>query len=260
MHVVQVITAIHDRYLSALPNSRQTLLEIYHWSQAVILFNRRLSSPIQESDFDALWSAAFLMGDIAFASIEASKPEEAWPLKHPEPCDLEWLRMSVGKMAIWDIAKPLRHKSIFHTIADKDKTGHPASAVITSRIFGIPFTFNQLCGLNDLSTAYNNPYYTAVHALAPLLDIECDQSTIGRFLSFVNYMQPEFQGLLERKDPRALLLLAYWYAKVCHSLWWIARRAKLECQAICLYLERYHRNIATHELLQFPRMRCKFVA
>jgi hypothetical protein len=63
-------------------------------------------------------------------------------------------------------------------------------------------------------------------------------------------MQPHFKGLLERKDPRALLLLAYWYAKVSGSLWWMTRLAKLECQATCLYLERhYARETAIQELL-----------
>lgn len=164
-------------------------------------------------------------------------------------------------MAIWNIANPLRPDSIFHTIADKDETGNLSSTTTTSWIIGVPSAFIQLCGLDNLSTADDNSYYTAVHALVPLLNIECDQSTIGRFLSFVSYMKPEFQGLLKRKDPRALLLLAYWYAKVCHSLWWIARRAMLECQATCLYLERYHASeTAIQELLQFPRMRCGLVA
>src|SRR6516162_9499846 len=128
MHVVQTITAIHDRYLSTLPNSRKTITEVYHLSRAAALFNQKLSAPIQASDRDALWATAALLGTIAFSSIEASKPEEAWPLKHPEPSDLEWLKMSESKAVIWNITNPLRPDSIFHTIADEYKTGYLAAA------------------------------------------------------------------------------------------------------------------------------------
>jgi hypothetical protein len=34
------------------------------------------------------------------------------------------------------------------------------------------------------------------------------------------------------------------------------RRATLECQAICLYLERYSTDGKILELLEFPRTRC----
>lgn len=257
MHVVQTMTAIHDRYLSASPNSRQTITEVYHLSRAAALFNQKLSTPLQPPDRDAVWAAAALLGNIAFSSIEASKPEEAWPLAPPKPSDLEWLRMCESKAVIWNITNPLRPDSVFHILADDFETSSLASAATTSSIEGIPPAFIQLYSLDNSSTADNSPYYAAVHGLAPLLRIECNQSTIGRFLLFMSHMQPDFRRLLEQKDSRALLLLAYWYAKASHSVWWIERRARLECQAICLYLERYHAGeTAVQELLQFPKMRC----
>ena len=257
MHGVQTLTAIHDRYLSASPNLRQTNTEVYHLSRAAALFSRQLSAPVEPPDRDALWTTAVLLGAITFASIEASTPEEAWPLRQPEPSDLEWLRMSDSKAAIWNITNPLGPDSIFHTLADQYKTDYLVSAASRSGIEGIPSVFMQLYGLDNSSTAETSPYYAAVHALAPLMRIECDQSNFLRFLSIIGQMQPEFKRLLEQKDPRALLLLAYWYAKVCHAVWWVERRAILECQATCLYLERHHAGeTAIQELLPFPKMRC----
>jgi len=261
MHVVQTVTAIHERYLSTPFNPRPSITEVYHWSRAAALFHQKLSLPVQPLDRDALWATAILLATGAFSWIEASKPEEAWPLKRPEPSDLEWLRMSDGKMAIWDITDPLRPDSIFHSLTG-DYQVHFVHLVATrSGIGGIPSAFIQLYGLDNWSTADNNPYYAAVYTLASLFPIKCDQSTIGQFLSFIIHMKPDFKRLLEQKDPRALLLLAYWYAMVCHSMWWLTRRATLECQATCLYLERYHAGeIAIQELLQVPKMQCGLVA
>ena len=258
MHVVQTITAIHDRYLSESPTSRHTITEVYHWSQAAALFNQKLSAPVQSFDCDALWVTAVLLCSTIFSSVDASSPEEAWPLKPSEPSDLEWMRMICGKMVIWNLTNPSRPDGLFNALAVNHECWGPSS---TDELEGISPAFVQLYGLENPSTAYNNPYHTAVHALAPLLHIECNQTTVPKFVQFICDLQPNFKDLLEQKDPRALLLMAYWYAKMCQSIWWAVRRARLECQAICLYLERYYLyETAIQEMLYFPKMRCGLAA
>ena len=259
MHVIHTVTAIHDRYLYSSPKSRQTTTEAYHWSQAATLFNKKLSSPVQPFDRDAVWATAVLLCSTIFSSVEASDPEEAWPLKCPESSDLEWLRMLCGKLVIWDLTDPTRPDSAFHALADMHQSWDLSS--IGSELESIPPAFIQLCGLENPSTACDNPYRAPMRALAPLLHIECNQSTVPNFLSFICGLQTDFKRLLEQKDPRALLMLAYWYAKICQSLWWTVRRAKLECQATCLYLERYHASeTAIQEMLYYPKIRCGLVA
>ncbi|KAK9483512.1 hypothetical protein V1527DRAFT_498343 [Lipomyces starkeyi] len=209
-----------------------TRAEVYHFSLAAALFNRKLSTPLQPSDRDALSATAALLGVIAFSCLETSTPEEAWPLKTPAHSDLQWLKMVEGKNTIWKVADPLRLNSSVFRALDHDLS-FPAST--SSGIENIPSAFIQIY----------------VSKIPPLLHIECVQSIIPRFLSM----------LLEQKDSRALVLLAYWYAKVCHLQWWIARRALLEYQAICLYMEKHHAgDTATQELVQFPKMRCKLFA
>jgi hypothetical protein len=165
--------------------------------------------------------------------------------------------MCEGKKTIWKFADSLGYDSVFHAVAEELRAMvTPTSCGIKS----IPSAFIPLCGLDDSSTTKNNPYHTTMHDLAPLLHIKCVQSTLPKFFSFVSYMQPEFRMLLEQKDSRALLLLAYWYAKICHSQWWVARRALLECHATCLYLEKHHAGeTAIQKLLQFPKMRGELV-
>jgi hypothetical protein len=258
MHAVQTITATHDRYLSASTSPRQTVTEVYHLSRTAALFNQKLSTPIQPRDRDAFWATAALLGTIAFSWIDAATPEEAWPLRPAEPSDLEWLRMSESKATIWNMTNPLRPDSVFHVLKDDFRSdGFISHAIPGSGIAGLPEAFVRLCGLDEMSTGDSSLYYAAVHTLALLLEVECEQATVVRFLGFICHMQPAFKRLLELKDPRALLLLAYWYAKVCRAVWWLEWRAVMECRATCLYLERYHaEETAVLELLLFPKMRC----
>lgn len=69
MHLVQAITAIHDRCLSAQVNIKQTMTETYHWAKEAAMVNNKLSTPVQPCDCDALWAAAVLLGVIAIESV-----------------------------------------------------------------------------------------------------------------------------------------------------------------------------------------------
>jgi len=256
MHVIQTVTAIHDRYLLEPPNSRRTTTEVYHWFRAAALLNEKLSAPIQPSDRDALWGTASIMGIITCSSFEGASPEDAWPLKPPDPSDLGWIRMAHGKSAIWDATDPLRPDSLFSSLGGTCGGGYFPS-VHKVCIEHVPSAFVQLCGLTESSTKENNPYHDPVQSLTALLYIDCDRSTLMEFFSWISIIRSHFKLLLENKDPRALLLLAYWFAKVCRAMWWVERRAVLECQATCIYLERHCADDkAIMDLLQFPKIRC----
>ena len=268
MHIIQTLTAIHDRYLANAPVSTRYIADIYyHWSAGLSLFNKKLSSPIQDSDRDALWSAAAISGIVAFASIEATKPEDAWPLKPPDDSDLEWLRMSQGKSAVFTLTNPLRPNSLFHSIlkkyyarAGQHEPVHGISASVGAPLIGptleyLPWQFASLYELDTPNDS--NVYYVMLLTLGKLMPLQCCRETIVKFLSFLGQVDPAYNNLLVVKDHRALLLLAYWYAKVCKtSAWWMDRRATIECQAICLYLERFSTDLVVHELLDFPRSKC----
>lgn len=255
MHAVITMTARHDRFLSAPPNSEETTIETYHLHQSAALFNQKLSTPIQPSDRDAVWATAIILGTIAISSIAASTLEETWPLKPPSPSDLQWLKFSDGKKAIWAIIDPFRPDSVFHTVATEYQTisqsSHPHSVNPSPQDPLIKSPLFALCNITDsTSTPDSNPYHSAAHTLVALQPIPCTSSTILKFLAFITHMHPAFISLLERKDPRALLLLACWYSKVCRYQWWIARRALWECRAICVYLERWcGDDVAIRELL-----------
>ncbi|OBT55184.1 hypothetical protein VE04_05854 [Pseudogymnoascus sp. 24MN13] len=257
MHLVQAITSLHDRHFSGQPNKRQIAAESYHLSRAAAQFNRKLSEPLAPADRDAVRAAGGLIGWIVFCSIDAKQASEAWPLAPSKPSDLEWIRMNDAKALLWGITDPMRADSMFSIMSTEYAAGmHKTS----STDIDIPPAFSRLYGLDDHESE-SGPYAVAVRALVALLPVECDRQNYVTFFLFQGHMQPAFRDLLAQRDARALLLLAYWYAKICQSVWWLERRATLECQAICLYLERYHDgDTEIQELLHYPRMRCGMLA
>jgi hypothetical protein len=234
---------MHDRYLGTESSIRQSTAIAFHWSRGAALLNNKLSANIDPSERDALWACAGLLGALAFSSIEAKTPEQAWPLKPSSLSDLDWLKMSEGKKEIWKIADPLRADSVFHPmVPDFLQYASPNSSSSSgSELQKLPNELIYLCRLNDTSMQNTNPYLASASFIAHTIDIECSTHNVGMFLSFFGCMHPHFKQLLGQRDPCALLLIAYWYVKMCQcQQWWIWRRASLECQAICRYLTLYH--------------------
>jgi hypothetical protein len=249
MQIILAMTLMHDRHIAGFADTPQSVAEAYHHYQGTAMIKRKLTDH-DPHERDALCAAAALLGALSFANIDARTYEEAWPLKAPSESDLDWLSMTGGKMVVWKLVDPMREGSVIQEAWQQAGLLKPSELGLSS----CP-TFIELNSLMDGALGEDNVHQNAASALMPLLAIECNHSTIAKFMSFVCHTEPEYRQLLGQKDPLALLLLAYWYAKMCqYKQWWIQPRAVLECQAICVYLENYHRDEnRIQSLLHFPR-------
>ena len=248
-----LVTSLHDRYLSAEQLPGLSLTETSHWDQSISQFKWKMSGPIQPSERDALWVTSAVLATISFHT-HATSPEEVWPLAPSSSLDLNWLKLSDGKRAVWKITNPLREDCALRMLAIE----HSSVARIAFAAPGLerlPADLLILCGLDNMSNVGDNPYFTAVATLAQAWNTDCLQTIFLNFFCFITVLGPGYRELLERKEERALLLLAYWYAKVSQThCWWAMRRAKLECKAICIYLDQYARQeTLIQQLLQYPR-------
>jgi hypothetical protein len=259
-HIVFTITLMHDRYLSEDPWQPPTTEETFHHYHGTAMFNKMLSKPLEHSEKDAMWAAAALLGAITIAAVDAKTPEESWPLKEDDPNDLDWLRMSDGKKEVWRLANPMREDSIWRPALsyefDKDPTPQARRPELDCLF---PF-LERLYNYDSASPNTEDPYHTATSIIVRLLPIQCTHSTILYFLAFIGHMEPHFKDMLHQKDDKALLLLAWWYAKMLdYPAWWHQRRAMLECKAICIYLgRRYVPYTDIGRLLDYPKMMCGF--
>ena len=238
MHGSLAVALAYDRHLNSSSGNHQTLDECYHWSQSTILLSKRMTKPIEAKDKDPIWGTTAAMAILSFTSPDARTPEESWPLKHSEGSDLDWLRMSEGKMSLWSILNPLRPDSLFHALADTYALMQ--SPLPVAGIEGIPAGLIALCSLQSSSTAESNPYFHGAHALSRSLCLPDKEITTAQVQFFMRVIHGPFKDLLQRKDSIALLLLYMWYRKSSRSIWWIELRARVECPAICSYLRMHH--------------------
>lgn len=248
MHASLAVALTYDRHLNNSLGCHRTVEECYHWSQSTVLLNRRLRGPVETKDKDPIWGTAAALAILTFSSPEACTPEESWPFKSSDPSDLDWIRMSNGKMSLWHMVNPLRPDSIFSIMS---ATYAQMNSPLPERGIGdIPEALAAVCHLQDSSTAENNPYFYAAHAVSQTLDLPDSEITTGQSQIFMRCINGRFKDLLLQRDPTALLLLYLWYRKESRSIWWIELRARVECPSIRLYLQVYHKgNDAVQALL-----------
>jgi hypothetical protein len=246
MHGILAMTAAHDRYLGAQPTPSCLIREAYHSSQCTVLFRHWLSQTIEEEQKDALWATGVALAILAFSSINVSSFEQAWPLKSSDPSDLQWVRLKSSDKALWHLANPMRPGSAFRGMSE---TFSHNQRLPTRGMGSVSIGLVKLCGLDESSTAENNPYFGFVHALSRILDVPLGEASLGQIFMVVGIIPKALRTCLEQRDPVALALLYLWYTRAHESRWWIDHRARYELPALRTYLQRYHRDNDTIQAL-----------
>jgi hypothetical protein len=243
MHMVLSLTLMHDAHLAPANSdisTQYTRSALQHWNTATTLFNRALFRPIAPESRDALWATAALVGVSVFAYVETPDAEQSWPLKPSDPNDLDWLRLSEGKKAVWKIADPTRPDSVFSEMSkDGDYNVVPAW-VQENDVSSIPEDVRRLFNITESSTIKNNPYHLPTLILTRLQVLVPSHQNVLNFLYFLGYMSADFRNLLEIKDPRALLLLGWWFKRLERGeMWWLKKRAEVGSKGIETWLEKW---------------------
>lgn len=248
MHTSLAVAFTYDRYMHGTIHSGRTLEECFHWHRGTALLSERLQKPIKPQDKDAIWGTSAALAIMTVSSPDARSPDQAWPLRRQCSADFEWLGMINGKMSLWSVFDPLRPDSIFRTLTT---TYAQMSSPLPERgTNGIPAALASLGKLHHDSTPESNPYFLATHAVSQLLLIPDHEVSLGQIPVFTRTIRGSFEILLKGKDPAALLLLYLWYCKASRGTWWIELRARVECPAIRLYLQSYHKDDAViHAIL-----------
>ncbi|KAK2592541.1 hypothetical protein QQS21_009756 [Conoideocrella luteorostrata] len=261
LHIFLVLSQLHDMHEKSTTTThippRRSLA--FHWYHGTALFHQMLSKAsaapaLSSSERDALWIAAAMLGTAAFAYLGSLDPHRAWPLKDHSPDDLDWLKMGSGKKAVWELTDPTRSDSMFSRMSAQQTRDPPPDGHTPVRPHTLPALFYSVFELGHQSTAENNPYHVAASLISQLLPSEPTPLTVHRFLSFLSQIDPRYQALLGQKDPRAMVLLLYWLAKmVAYPAWWTKRRALYEGLAICIYIERhYAKDAELMQLVAYP--------
>lgn len=238
MHMVLAISCAHQRRLGI---ETSPIAEATHWEQGLRLHRNNLATlkPGQSKrSWDAIVATTFLTIMYTF-SLDDDLPSNSL-LGSDEAFEHAMAPMqAIGGVSSLFYLFPdeLDPHSTWGPIMlgtdDQDRT-------FTSEepgIVGMPRAFVELCELDEASTVENNVYHRIVRCLTPLLHLPPSSENFATLFAFMGRGWRDLKSLMPQKDPRALLLLSYWFSMLGQiDQWWVKKRAQTECNAIVAYL------------------------
>jgi hypothetical protein len=157
------------------------------------------------------------------------------------------MKIGEGKRHLWRIADPTREDSVFRAVLTR-KHGPcptPPKWMEGNDVSLVPEKVKTAFGITSHSSQENNVYHLPVLILSRIQHLRLSHGNVLDFLYFTAFITPEFIVLLEKKDPKAVFLLGWWYT-MCQdgTLWWMTRRAKVEGEAFRIWLERADKRLS----------------
>ena len=259
MHMLLAVSSAHMKRLalaSSTPKSRQILAmaEAKHWQHGLSLYRAALATPAtrNQQDIDALISTTFLSVIFTFA-LEDRVDAHSFETDFDKSVNHALTPMAAGSGIIalgqvTGIQTSIAWMPVLRNSNDRKGTYTSQSSCIE----GVSPTILQFCGVNEHSTAVNNEYYRILQMLGPLLQLERGIRHFTKLVAFGGRSVHLFRPLLQKRDPKALLLLSYWFALLRQlDQWWLNIRVRSTCCAIVTYL-RTIADPTMHALLSFP--------
>ncbi len=148
--------------------------------------------------------------------------------------------------------QPKLAQSVMIDQCDKDQPSYLKSVPEYSENLATVERLERFCSVDKRATTLEGVHDTALNSLRHLMLSEVGGSMIATYFFFTRGFDSRFISLIERKDPKALLLLCYWYAMgVRIGQWWMVDSAKLDGMKLLNFL-REHPSTDIQGLLKFP--------
>ncbi|KAH8881802.1 hypothetical protein GQ53DRAFT_466576 [Thozetella sp. PMI_491] len=241
--------------------SAQSGTQKYHVAGAVY-YNCSLEAytaaleSIGSEDHDAIFACSLLLSMIAFNNLSASSESDEFPGKNIPVLHIAELRSMHGFHVLQKV--PGLQSKIDHSVwrplilrCGTNALDPPISMAEHFKSRAIMDGLERLCGSDAEAKGVTNAYGGTLNALHRLMLCEVGYEMIGPFFCFTKSLNA-LSTLLEIKEPRALLLLCYWYAIAIRiDQWWIHNSARSEGLKLLSVL-RHHPSPHIQGFLGFP--------
>ncbi|PLB48593.1 putative C6 transcription factor, partial [Aspergillus steynii IBT 23096] len=239
LHAMLAVASTHQANL--MPgDSQQNVVATRFRQVAAHMYRGKLQDPITRANMDVLLTTCMLIAMFSFSAPNV-RPRDSW-IFSDDPGALNWLLIQGGLACLIDCIKPWMDESIWrdaflvssaYELYDDHRMGRE----------DLDAGLADLCDISDTTTEETNPYHWPLRMLSPLLRVPVSKLEASRVSSFMGRLPPEYLRLVRAKEPRALLLLAYWLGVMC--------------SALCMYLEASD-DRRVLELLDFPASACGY--
>ncbi|KAK4550274.1 hypothetical protein LTR36_003241 [Oleoguttula mirabilis] len=258
LHAILAYSASHLRHLHP-EVKKYSIAATMHFTRSLQAYSSQLVYEVESGNANALLSASGLLAKLSFINTPVMSAEAAG--SDPVPA---WIRSMQGVKTI--IQTPNLRRDLEEGILSVVVQHYNRPADSEAGIIDISNTqlgavairvLRELC---DVGTGDGvvNPYTSVMARLEQLMLTLPTHDKVDQYLAFIATLEPSFIDLLKRMEVRALIILAYWCARLSLiQQWWTGPSAKAECHRICAHLSTNNDPIV-QALLRLPNSFCGF--
>ncbi|KAJ5436034.1 Aflatoxin biosynthesis regulatory protein [Penicillium cf. griseofulvum] len=256
MHAIIASATTH--LCTLLPDNKEyRLAEAYHWQQTINQYSTEFSKNITRQNMDQLYSTCMMVSMHSFLR-ETFNPHTSFVFT-TDPTALNWLQLQAGLRYLLNRTLPWLPQSIWWTLFMESRDLALNFEDKRPGRVGLDPDLADLCGIEDDSTVESNPCLWPLRMLMGLLPFERTTESLKVYNTWMGRLESPFYECLLRKEPAALVLLAWWLGLMCYvEEWWVEMRVRSECTAICMFLEDSCDPLVL-KLLEFPASCCGYL-
>jgi hypothetical protein len=224
-----------------------------YYNCALQSYSTALHNPGGE-DVDALLACSVLLAMIAYKNLTSSAQRHG-PTVGQEPVpNTTGLQAMAGFRILKDVPalQAKLGKSVILGQCEKDQPSYLKSVAEYSEKLATVERLERFCRVDKSAATLEGVHDAALSSLRHLMLSEVGDGMIATFFFFTRGFDSRFISLLESKDPKALLLLCYWYAMGARiGQWWMVDSAKCDGMKLLNFL-RENPGTDIQGLLKFP--------
>jgi hypothetical protein len=260
LHAILSFSASHIDYLHPDPLFR--IAAVQHCNRLVALYKVSLAN-LGTDNVTHLFGTCTLLSMLVYLGVAYDNSgTEDDPNDHE--CDFDSFRTLQGSRVLQGVPalRDQLRQSVWSQMlldAEQSEDADPCGATILSPsewTFSVMEGLCTLCGVSKDLNSGDIIYLDALRGLNKLMHLKMDHNSIDQLMKFVASLTPAFLIELERFDPKAMTILAYWHAFMLQTgQWWVVRTAMGATRRTCMYLWQLG-NRDIRRLLQFPVAQC----
>jgi hypothetical protein len=271
-YLLHAILAYSAKHLSFLYPDEQkySVAATIHYTRSLQEYSSQLVYHVEQGNANALLAASGILAKLSFINTPVMMANTPLAAATVVPA---WIRSMQGVKTI--MSTPVLRKTLeggvmapiwnAYFCTPNSESNLPNDSVDADGSITAMKALKELCSAdgdcpsNPGTPLAPSPFEMVLKRLEPLVLLpHPSHEKVDQFLAFIATMEPSFIELLERNEPRALLVLAFWCARMpLIEQWWTGPSAKLECRRICAHLAQ-NADGRIRALLKFPARSCGF--
>ncbi|KAG4442633.1 hypothetical protein IFR05_001889 [Cadophora sp. M221] len=257
LHAILAFSASHLNFLHPQENKYEIAASIYY-GLSLKSYAAQISAGLDANNADSVVGCGYLHTMLAFRNVQSGDLAGAG--------DLGWLKTMQGVRILW--ATKILHSGLTNSpwrplcaesrVTHEFRCNHAETGNSGAAMEDISRALHQFLEVGFSPSGSGNVYKEPLNRLCMILQSYSGHDKIEMSTALIGLLSPTFLELLDRKDPKAIMIICYWCAIFGRNeQWWITRSAQLECVKLCAYLSSIP-DRAVQELLRFPASQCGY--